>query len=73
VGVAVWATDSFHGLPAGVVHRNADDGYGRPGDAACGASTAGLWYFASVDVADVPPTWRCPDCGTGGDDSACPA
>jgi rubredoxin len=59
--VAVWATDSVNGLPAGVVHLNGHDSYGRPGGPACGARA--LRFFAGVDLDDVPPRWRCPDCG----------
>jgi hypothetical protein len=31
--VAVWASDSFDGVPAGIVHRNDDDVFGRPSPA----------------------------------------
>jgi hypothetical protein len=57
-GVAVWATDSFDGVPAGTVHRNGgDDSYGRPMWPACGAEGR-LFYFASRSLEDVPPAWR---------------
>jgi hypothetical protein len=59
--VAVWATDSFDGIPAGTVHLNDDDEYGRPSRPVCGASDR-LFYFASRTVEDVPPSWRCPEC-----------
>jgi hypothetical protein len=58
----VWATDSFHGTPAGVVHRRGDDDFGGPDGTACGTPAAGLWFFAGVSIADIPPTWRCPVC-----------
>jgi hypothetical protein len=54
----VWATDSFDGLPAGVVHLQGDDDYGRPDGTACGASAVGLWFFASRSLDDVPPSDR---------------
>jgi len=60
--VAVWATDSFDGLPAGVVHELAGDVFGRPLDTVCGARTAGLFFFAGRSLDDVPPSWRCEAC-----------
>jgi Phage capsid family len=66
--VAVWASDSFDGIPAGTVHRNDDDDeYGRPNGPVCGARGR-LFYFASRTVDDVPPAWRCPDCSAPGAD-----
>jgi hypothetical protein len=64
--MAVWATDSYDGVPSGVVHRRGDDAYGRPDGTACGTPAAGLWFFASVNIGEVPPSWRCPDCELGG-------
>ena len=61
--MAVWATDGFDGVPAGTVHRQGDDSFGRPDGTGCGAPTAGLWFFASRSIDEVPPSWRCPDCG----------
>lgn len=64
--MGVWASDSFDGIPAGLVHRNDDDEYGRPAGPACGAR--GGFYFASRSLEDVPPGWRCPESaviGTG--------
>jgi hypothetical protein len=60
--VAVWATDSFDGIPAGVVHRRGDDDYGWPDGTACGISAVGLWFFGNVTIDEIPPSWRCPDC-----------
>jgi hypothetical protein len=58
---AVWATDSFHGLPAGTVYRNGDEvGDGRPQRPACGARGP-FFYFAGRSLEDVPASWRCPD------------
>ena len=59
--MAVWATDSFNGVPAGLVHRNANDSYGRPHEPALGS----FYYFANLAFEDVPPSWRCPDCEVG--------
>jgi hypothetical protein len=60
--VGVWATDSYNGTPAGTIHRNADDDYGRPAGPACGA-TGRLFYFAFRTLDDVSPVWRCRACG----------
>ncbi len=58
----MWATDSFDGILAGIVHLNDDDEYGRPSQPVCGFRGR-LFYFASRTVEDVPPERRCPDCG----------
>jgi hypothetical protein len=58
--MGAWTSDSFDGIPAGLVHRNDDDEYGRPAGPACGAG--GGYYFASRSLEDVPPSWRCVDC-----------
>jgi hypothetical protein len=46
--VAVWATDSFAGAPAGLVHRNLDDSYGRPHRPACVA--IGRFFYLAGGV-----------------------
>jgi hypothetical protein len=69
--VAVWATDSFHGTPAGTVHRNADDSHGRSDSPACGARGV-FYYFARRTLDDVPPGWRCPASGTDDGDAGAP-
>lgn len=60
--MAVWASDSYDGIPAGVVHVKRTDDFGRPSGPVCGAPAEGLWYFAAVDIDQVPPEGRCPVC-----------
>jgi hypothetical protein len=57
----LWATESVEGRPAGTVHINRADRFGRPLGTVCGLSGEGMCLFPGMKFESIPVLQRCRD------------